>query len=103
MTKSESKHEMSDDFKDTFVSISLSLLIANAERDVLLKSIELVARAAHMETIEGISFPDWFSQQRVLALEDELVSIEDKNPALAAMLQDHLDKLKRKGGITDSE
>lgn len=94
---------MSGDSQDTFTSVALLALIAKADREALLAAIEQVGRKAGVETIEALSIHDWFSQQRVLALEDELVSLEDKNPALAAMLQDHLDKLKRKGGPANSE
>jgi len=92
-----------DDLASTITSLGLSVLIAKADRDVLLTAIELIGQKIGVETIEGLSIPDWFWQQRVLALEHELVSIEDQNPEMAAMLQEHLDKLKSEGDITNSE
>lgn len=95
---------MSDDDLDYVItSLRLSALIARADVTVALTAIEEIGRQLGVETIEDMSVSDWFAKHRVLALEHELVAIENKSSALAAKLQEHLDELKRKGGIIDPE
>jgi hypothetical protein len=92
-----------DDLNYTIASLRLSALISRADVKVALEGLKEVCRLAGVEAIDGLPLPTWIAQGRQLALEEELFAIEDKEPALAAMLQQHLDDVKKKGGIVDPE
>ena len=70
----------------------VSRILSETRQRVLEDLILLIADKAGVEQIEGLSLRDFLHQRHCALIEKMMISLGDKNPAVAAILQEHIDK-----------
>jgi len=80
------------------VAVSAALAIHAARVETALQALQAVLRELGHQTLEGVPISEWFARKEVESLENLLIRMEDKNPGVAAQVQQHLDMLRRKYG-----
>jgi hypothetical protein len=91
------KHDKND--SDYFVMDTMTNLAQQASIKALLELCVILADRAGLQEVEGLPLLDWFHKRKVENVENLMISMEDKNPALAAKLQRALDDFKKETGI----
>lgn len=80
------------------VAVTAALAIHAARVETVLQALQAVLRELGHQSIEGLSISEWFAQKEAESLQNLLIHMEDKNPLIAAQVQQHLDMLRRKYG-----
>ena len=80
------------------VAVTAALAIQTAQVRTVQLALQAVLKELGRESIEGLPISEWFARKEAEALQRLLIRMEDMNPAAAANVQEHLDKLVRKFG-----
>src|SRR5437899_4095972 len=75
------------------VSIAAALAIQTAKAHTIQLALQAVLKELGRENIEGQPISEWFDRKEAETLQALLIRMEDMNPAVAAKVQQHLDKL----------
>jgi hypothetical protein len=83
--------------KEDSLDVELAALASklNADHVALLSLVLLISKQLGLSDIDGLTPQKWYEQQRVIQLEKRLLQIEDRNPRLAAVMQQQIDAWKK--------
>lgn len=73
-------------------------LVQQAQIDVLLFLVRALAERLGVTQIDDLSIMDWFQREKHAQLEAILLHFEDKDPGVAAFLQNLIDGSHRHSG-----
>jgi hypothetical protein len=73
-------------------------LVLQAQVEVLLSMCTLLARRLEINELDGLSLDDWFHREKQKQIDALLISVEDGNPAVAAILQTIVDESRKRMG-----
>jgi|688.fasta_scaffold531433_1 hypothetical protein len=72
-------------------------VVQSAQIDNLLALVVLIFERLGLTALEGLSVRDWFQKEKMDQIERILIHFEDKNPSVAALLQQMLDNSRNEG------
>lgn len=75
----------------TLDQITASNLVLGAQVDNLLTLVEFLSERMGVKDVEGLPVRDWFDKEKGEQIERILIHLEDKNPTVAAFLQQTID------------
>lgn len=78
-----------------FVMGTLTTMTHQASVDTLLEFCLILATHLKIQEIDGMSPVDWFRKRKVEKMENIMIKLEDKDPAVAAKLQRAIDEAKK--------
>ena len=77
----------------------LAMVVAQqAQIELLLAIVEELGKKCGVTTIGGLPLRDWFQKKKLEDVGETLLKLEDKDPGLAAALQEIIDESKRRLG-----
>jgi len=80
---------------ETFVKDILATMAHRASVDTLLEFCLILAKHLNIQEIEGMPPVDWFQKRKLEKMENVMIKLEDKDPALAARFQRAIDEARK--------
>ena len=74
-----------------------------AQVEVLRDLVFVVAEQLGISSVDGLSLPAWFQREKLARLEHILIRFEDRNPEVAAWLQELVDAKRDKSPSPERE
>jgi hypothetical protein len=84
--------------EEGYKAILSSIAMQMAQVQALLALIEVAFQKLGLDEIDGLSVSQWHQQRLKQEVENVLIGMENFDPAGAALIQQHLDEIKKKLG-----
>ena len=87
-----------DSLPETVDQLMAASLVQQAEIEILLSLCRSLADRLGIAQIDGLSIEDWFQREKQQKVDEILLQFENKNPVVAAYLQNIIDQSRKRIG-----